>query len=243
MPSKELFFRFPLPIRRCRRLPTPRHSSRWVISSWIPWMAAEYSPYCLPRATENPPLFNRLNRILAAGRNKATLGTQKGADSPLVKPNRPNRQADGNIPHRRSARHHLGALGSLVLLSVHDDDSSLPEASFARRALRSVSRCSDETIRKKSGSAPRRGRMTQSMPGGNLSRFCRNASRISRFHRFRWTAFPVFLGMLIPTRPRDTWQRKRDTWPEKALLGRGFLDGRALTTKSWSETIFPFPMI
>ncbi len=84
-----------------------------------------------------------------------------------------------------------------------------PEAKVSMRAARyepsflTTRRASDGTLRWMVchwARASFLGRMTRSNPVGIEFRWVRNDSRISRFQRFRWTALPVFLGIVMPMR-------------------------------------------
>lgn len=117
--------------------------------------------------------------IMAAGRRKPAGSTQDRTDTHLVTTD----QKYCELSSHRFAK-----------------TLSFGQLSFSFRLARRTVTGNDCAIASNPPAASRLGRTMISKPTGICARCVRNASRIHRFQRFRTTAGPVFLGIVIPMR-------------------------------------------
>lgn len=111
-------------------------------------IAAADSPQAAKRTLERPVLLNGLDVVVATGRMKATVSAEQRAEKDLIQTYEADQDAARNFDEQQPQHAHERFSGSFL-------------------AIRSASERSETRILRKSGAAPRRGRMTMSRPRGN----------------------------------------------------------------------------
>lgn len=64
-----------------------------VVSAWMEGMTAEQPPYCQPGPPEGPVALKHGDRVVTAGGMETAMGSQPGADKPLVGADHPDEKA------------------------------------------------------------------------------------------------------------------------------------------------------
>src|SRR3954451_24246144 len=158
-----------------------------IVAAWMKRMAATNSPQAPPGTAQSAVLLHRTNEVCTAGRFEPATLPKHRAQRPLVYSHQRNQERTRQVQEFGCQAFHVGFF------------SHARERCSFRLMILPVNETSERRNSTSPGGDSVRAKQTTSSSGSSC---CdrRNASRNSRFHRFRSTAPPTRLEIASPSR-------------------------------------------